>query len=345
MKRRPVGPYRQASPSPARGPTTSCRGCPQPALGLRAGCVVAPIVVEQTPTLKEIPMWFRSWFDSPKRRPALAIVRAGPREAARRRSETVRLLVEFLEDRNLPSHYTMIDLGTDSIGANDLNASGQVVGESFTGQVDADGNPIQHAFLWSEGNMIDLGTLGGGSSEAVAINDRGQVVGWYWASNYPTRSFLLIPEDADADGAPDRWFRDANGDGDNDLMIDLGTLGGYVYAADVNNAGQVVGRSQIAPTGPEEHAFLWQAGIMTDLGAPGVHSEAHAINDAGQIAGTAGAHIALWQGGVMYDLGEGLAIDISPTGLMTGRHPGLFTGPFVWTPPTPTALPPTLTPS
>ena len=35
----------------------------------------------------------------------------------------------------------------------------------------------QHAFLWEDGTMYDLGTLGGASSTAVAINDSGQILG------------------------------------------------------------------------------------------------------------------------------------------------------------------------
>ena len=71
-----------------------------------------------------------------------------------------------------PPRYTALDLGT--LGGNStprgLNDFGQVVGDSY---ISAD---VQHAFLFSGGNMIDLGTLGGNGSQAFGINNRGQVV-------------------------------------------------------------------------------------------------------------------------------------------------------------------------
>jgi probable HAF family extracellular repeat protein len=48
--------------------------------------------------------------------------------------------------------------------ANAINAAGQIVGVSST----AKPGHI-HAFLWQNGAMTDLGTLGGGYSNALAI--------------------------------------------------------------------------------------------------------------------------------------------------------------------------------
>src|SRR5713101_4163471 len=70
----------------------------------------------------------------------------------------------------LSTKYTVIDLGglggSKSAQASAVNDLGQVVGKS-----------ANHAFLWENGVMTDLGTLGGLVSSANAINDLGQVVG------------------------------------------------------------------------------------------------------------------------------------------------------------------------
>ncbi len=153
--------------------------------------------------------------------------------------------------------------------------------------------------------VIDLGTLGGTQSRALAVNDQGQVVGWS-ETGTATRAFI---------------WDSLHG------MRALGTLGGAnsrAYA--INSAGQVVGE---ADTPDATHAFVWEpGGGLRDLGTlGGANSGALHINNHGQIVGwaetgeTAPApemhavpppdtgselpvqHACLWDGDALIDLG------------------------------------------
>ena len=95
---------------------------------------------------------------------------------------------------------------------------------------------------------IDLGTLGGTNSNAVAINDHGQVVG----------NSELFPGETVSHSFS--WTA-AGG------MVDLGTLGGTnSNAVAVNDNGQVAGNSELLPEETVSHAFSWTAaGGMVDL--------------------------------------------------------------------------------
>ena len=118
--------------------------------------------------------------------------------------------------------WTITDLGTfgtrwTSGSAAAINKLGQVVGTNGT----AGGK--QHAFLWQNGKMTDLGTLGGRDSGASAINARGQVVGTSLTAA-PQRVHAFL------------W--------ENGKMRDLGTLGGKSSRPRaLNDRGQVVGES------------------------------------------------------------------------------------------------------
>ena len=112
--------------------------------------------------------------------------------------------------------------------------------------------------------MIDLGTLGGTISHALAVNYLGQVVGISDTFDGDTHAFI---------------WDSVNG------MTDLGTLGGTIsMARDINYYGQVVGYST-TPDG-KFHAFLWDSvNGMTDLGV-GLESIAVAINSKGRVIGS-----------------------------------------------------------
>src|SRR5206468_2171518 len=152
--------------------------------------------------------------------------------------------------------------------ANDINEQGDIVGGGDTGFA------AFHAYLLSEGTSVDLGTLGGNESEALAVNRPGQAVGHSRVAGAPAKRAFFIPE-------PGR-------------MVDLGTLGGATSIAhDVNDRAEVVGFAETP--GGQPRAFLWTVGEgMRDLGTLGASaSMALAINNHTAIVGGSG-HAFLW---------------------------------------------------
>ncbi len=108
--------------------------------------------------------------------------------------------------------------GTWSAAAS-INNTGQIAGSSSLA-----GDQIQHAFLYSNGEMTDLGTLGGSNSTG-ASTPAGEVVGSAFAINGFQNA-----------------FRDNNGAG----MIDLGTMGrntSVAYGINKLWYGEIVGYS------------------------------------------------------------------------------------------------------
>lgn len=176
--------------------------------------------------------------------------------------------------------------------------------------------------------IIELGTLGGWSSVALGINERGQVVGGADTHEGWRHAYL--------------W--------ESGKMTDLGTIGGprQSGAWDINELGQVVGTS--SNTGDPGLAFLWlpepayglPAG-MNDLGhLVACCTSAYALNDAGQVVGISKvsvsvSHAFLWENGTMTDLGafggdRSLAWDVNNAAHVVGRSStdGSPGGAFLW---------------
>jgi probable HAF family extracellular repeat protein len=186
-------------------------------------------------------------------------------------------------------------LGGPSAWASCLNDVGQIIGQSFT--ANSEGQQHQAAgvvwsrpmagFIWENGNMMDLGTLGGTFALPVRINNKGQVIG-----------FSTL--EGDMSHHPFIW--------EKGVLKDLGTLGGNVGRANaINEAGEVVGGA-VAANGLNR-AFLWRNGVMTNLGTLGTHSQAWGINAKTQVIGASGTHpnfrAFLWEnGGPMVDLND-----------------------------------------
>ena len=216
-------------------------------------------------------------------------------------------------------HGHIVDLGTLDGGyesiAHAVNSAGQVVGlslntipdpNSMIGSFYGIGFQQTRAFLWQNGVMQDLGTLGTGTNAvATLINERGQVAGDSYTSTDPSPScfynFNVFPLTTGAF----LW--------EKGKMTDLGGLGGTcTLASALNNQGQVAGWSNLAGD-QAYHGFRWDPATqphLRDLGTLGGSlSIAEAMNEAGDAVGAAQLqgdqvfHAALWNRHGITDVG------------------------------------------
>ncbi|MET8094401.1 hypothetical protein [Micromonospora sp. NPDC005220] len=138
--------------------------------------------------------------------------------------------------------------------------------------------------------MVDLGTLGGDSSFASAMNDRGDVVGRAQAAGGTWRGFL--------------WH--------HGRMTDLGAF----TPTDVNDRGQVVGYPDDGSGG-----YVWDHGVLRPLGPS---ARPVAINDRGQVVGQTDAGPILWTNGRARPLPLSDVSDVNEHGQVSG---GVFMPP------------------
>jgi probable HAF family extracellular repeat protein len=170
----------------------------------------------------------------------------------------------------------------DPVGvAASINDKGQVVGASGACAAFNPNTGLymveNHALLWEDGKVIDLGNLGGtggpAGNHACALNNRGQVVGHSELANDSTFHGFLWTEAT--------------------KMRDLGTLKGDVasLALGINDSGTVVGASLDANF--NSRAVVWKNGHIADLNTLLRNSsalyllDAASINRGGEVVGLA----------------------------------------------------------
>jgi len=163
-------------------------------------------------------------------------------------------------------------------GPNAINDQHDVVGSTFA-----------IATLWRhDGQVIELGALGGDQSYAYDINNLGQIVGVAeLAEGHPHGSHAFL------------W--------ENGAMRDLGSPGRISWALAINERGQIAGKYLVEGNN-YTLPFFWENGQFTVL--PNLSGNrtavAEAINDDGVVVGYAGVplynHAAKWIDGEIFDI-------------------------------------------
>ena len=208
-----------------------------------------------------------------------------------------------------------------------INDFGQAVGDAETAVPDPDGQDICglgthltcRPFLWQNGSMSALPTLGGNNGQASDINNRGEIAGTAQTTvsdntcspSMPLHTILpVIWEKGRVRalptlvGDPDGIALAINDRGqavgstgncaganhavswENDTAVKLQDLGYGATAQGINHQGQIVG---IVNSPGTIFAALWEDGALTNLGTlPGDFAAiATGINSRGQIVGSA----------------------------------------------------------
>src|ERR1022692_2110780 len=170
-----------------------------------------------------------------------------------------------------------LDIGSPGLGGPNSIAFGnnerfQSAGEAETSTPDPNGEDFcgfgTHLtclpFLWQDGEMIQLPTLGGNNGVAMAISNRGEVAGF--AENSTSDPGCPAPQVLHF--KPVVW--------EKGVIHKLPTVGGDPdgVAQEINDNGEVVGGSGTCATFNTNflynlvpvHALLWEKGKTTDLG-------------------------------------------------------------------------------
>jgi probable HAF family extracellular repeat protein len=200
------------------------------------------------------------------------------------------------ELRAKTTRYRLTDLGTiavnpvitntDRLGCLAINDKGDVTGSALFPSAFS-----EHAFLYRDGIMQDLGSVTPGFSAGCAINDKAQLTGYVRYVNPQVQRTM--------------WHAFLFSHG---AVQDLGLLVGAPFHAfsvgyGINQKGQVTGYAPMLGDN-SHHAFIYTDGVMRDLGTLAAsRSEGRAINDRGQVTGSVDGQAFLYNDGDLKLLG------------------------------------------
>ena len=196
-----------------------------------------------------------------------------------------------------------------------INDRGQIAGRTDMG--DSNFPDSTRAIFWSpRTGPVDLGTLGGTSSDARSVNKHGLVVGT-----------AQKPGDAFVQTHPAAWkvghdgqvlevielgpFAHGNAAAVNDHGVVVGSFGpaptllttGFRWsesdglsiipplagprslAGGINHHGDIAGASTVSPSSPLHAVVWWRDGTVTDIGTLGGNTQGVAINRRGEVVG------------------------------------------------------------
>ncbi len=164
--------------------------------------------------------------------------------------------------------------------AYDINDSGAIAGI----------NRLNHAAIYYNGTVQDLGTLGGNSSMLLDINENGQGVGRYATSSGVPKSFI---------------YKDGQ-------TVDLGILegGNLCYANALNDQCWAVGMATYNGSSYlDTHGFVYHDGLMYDL-----NDIVDSSGDGWNIFSATGINNSGWIAASAYNslTGEGMAVLLKP---------------------------------
>jgi probable HAF family extracellular repeat protein len=174
-------------------------------------------------------------------------------------------------------------------------------------------------FVWKQGRMAALPTLGGDNGFATGANNRGLVVGW--AENTCHDSTCVPPQVLQF--RPVFWDTE-NNNRVHEIPLGFGDTSGAATA--INDRNQIVGISGICDQAigryTAKHAVLWQNGKAIDLGNLGAEwwNTPTAINQQGDVVGFAGDP-AFPEGDILHGFIWTKEHGMRPLGALPNRNP------------------------